>query len=162
MHVLYFECAGFKSDIGFSKFRAQIPQFEHFVQKSINFLILTKFPLYAISKCWFQTLHSLYVVLCSLVPKLHEWHFKIFENKSQIWNQKIDGFWPKMLKFVNLGSKFSKASVKFKTSTSRIGYLQNFVKIRKLILFGLKCPNFGIWDQNFRKQMTNLKSIHSK
>ena len=33
------------------------------------------------------------------------------------------------------------------------GYRQNFVKVRKLIFFGPKCPNLGIWPQNFRKQM---------
>ena len=34
--------------------------------------------------------------------------------------------------------------VKLEISTFKIGYSQNFVKIRKLIVFGLNCPNLGI------------------
>ena len=58
--------------------------------------------------------------------------------------------------------KFSKTKIRFEISTFEIGYRQNFVKIRKLIIFGPKCPNLGIWAQNFQKQMANLKSAHSK
>ena len=49
-YVLYFECADFKSDICFRKFQVQILKFEYFGPKSINFQILTRFCLYAISK----------------------------------------------------------------------------------------------------------------
>ena len=50
-----------------------------------------------------------------------------------------------MPKFVDLGSNFLKANDKFEISTFEIGYKQDLVKIRKLILFGTKCPNLGIW-----------------
>ena len=39
---------------------------------------------------------------------------------------------------------FSKTKVKFEISTFEIGYSQNIVKIRKVIVFDLKCPNLGI------------------
>ena len=32
----------------------------------------------------------------------------------------------------------------------KIGYMQNFVKIRKSICFGTKCPNLGIWSHNWK------------
>ena len=41
-----------------------------------------------------------------------------------------------MPKFGHLGSIFSKANVKFEISSFKIGYMRNFVKIRKSILFG--------------------------
>ena len=53
-----------------------------------------------------------------------------------------------MLKFRHLGSK---TNVKFEISTFEIGYMRNFVKIRKLIFFGPKCPNLGIWARNLKK-----------
>ena len=40
--------------------------------------------------------------------------------------------------------------------------MRNFVKIRKLILFGPKGLIFGIWAQNVGKQMPDLKSAPSK
>ena len=67
-----------------------------------------------------------------------------------------------MLKFGDLGSIFSKTIVRFEISIFEIGYRQNFVKIRKLILFDLKYPYSEIWDQNFRKPMSDLKSAHSR
>ena len=67
-----------------------------------------------------------------------------------------------MPKFGDLGSKFLETNVKFEISNFEIGYVRNFVKIRNLTLFGPKCPNLGIWARNFQKQMTNLKSVHSK
>ena len=42
-------------------------------------------------------------------------------------------------------------------------FLKMKARIRKLILFGPKCPNLGIWDQNFqkkKKKKVNLKSAH--
>ena len=48
LHVPYFECAYFKFVICLWKFRAQMPKFEHFGPKGINFLILTKFCVYPI------------------------------------------------------------------------------------------------------------------
>ena len=64
--------------------------------------------------------------------------------------------------FGNLGSKISKTNVRFEISIFEIGYLQNFVKIRKLILFDPKCLNLDIWTQNFRKPISDLKSEHLK
>ena len=49
-HVTFFECADFKFAICFWKLRAEIPKFGHFVPKSINSLILTKFRVYSFSK----------------------------------------------------------------------------------------------------------------
>ena len=43
--VPHFEGGCFKFDIGFQKLWAQIPKFQHFWPKSINFLILTKISL---------------------------------------------------------------------------------------------------------------------
>ena len=67
-----------------------------------------------------------------------------------------------MLKFEDLDSKFSNINVRFKISTFEIGYMQNFVKIRKLILFDLKCLLLEIWAQTFQKPMSGLKSAYSK
>ena len=67
-----------------------------------------------------------------------------------------------MLIFGDLGSNFSKNNVRFEISTFEIGYMRNFAKIRKLILFGPKCENLGIWAQNFRKIMSDLKLASSK
>ena len=39
--------------------------------------------------------------------------------------------------------------VRFEIRTLEIGYRQNFAKIRKLILYGLKCLNLDIWASNF-------------
>ena len=50
MPVRNFKGADFKSDNFFRKFWAQTTKFEHFGPKSVNFLILTKFCLYAIPK----------------------------------------------------------------------------------------------------------------
>ena len=50
-----------------------------------------------------------------------------------------------------------KVNVRFEISTFEIGYMRNFVKIRKLIPFGPKCPKLGIYAQNFGKQMSDLK-----
>ena len=63
--------------------------------------------------------------------------------------------------FGDLGSKFSK-NVRFEISTFEIGYRQNFVKIKKVIPFGPKCPNLEIWAQTFGKRMPDLKSATSK
>ena len=67
-----------------------------------------------------------------------------------------------MPKYRDLDSNFSKTSVKFEISTFEIVYMQNFIKIRKLILFGPKCPNLGIWAKTFRKPMSDLKSASWK
>ena len=67
-----------------------------------------------------------------------------------------------MSKFRDLCSTFSKTKVKLGSSTFEIGYIQNFVKIRNLILFGQKCSNLGIWARNFRKQMPDTKETLSK
>ena len=64
----------------------------------------------------------------------------------------INTLWPRMPKFRDLGSTFLKTNNKFEISTSEIGYMGNFVKIRSLILFGQKCPNLGIWAQNLKNK----------
>ena len=38
---------------------------------------------------------------------------------------------------------------------------QNLIKIKKLILFGQKCPNLEIWAQIFRKSASDLKTATS-
>ena len=45
-----------------------------------------------------------------------------------------------MPNFGDLGLKFLKINIRFEINTFEIGYRQNFVKIRKLILFDPKCP----------------------
>ena len=54
-----------------------------------------------------------------------------------------------MPQFGHFGSKFSKTNVSFETSTFKIGCRQNFVKIRKLTLFG---PKFGLLGLKFEKR----------
>ena len=58
--------------------------------------------------------------------------------------------------------KYSKTKVRFEISSLEIGYRQNFVMVRKLILFAPKCPNLRMWAQNFRKPVSNLKSPQLK
>ena len=67
-----------------------------------------------------------------------------------------------MLKFGNLSSKLTITNVRFEISTFEIEYRQNFIKVRKLILLDPKCPYLGIWAQNVRKPVSDLKSRHSK
>ena len=62
---------------------------------------------------------------------------------------RVSASWPKMPKFGDLSSKSFRANNIFEISTVEIEYMQNFVKIRKLILFGPKCPILGILTQNF-------------
>ena len=64
--------------------------------------------------------------------------------------------------FGNLGSTFSKTNARFEISTFKIGYMRNFIKIKKLILFGPKCPDFGTYARNIRKLLSDLKSASSK
>ena len=78
------------------------------------------------------------------------------EIKQQIWNQhhrhksqvkfcqdqKVNTFWAKMSKFGDLCLKLLKTVFRFEISTFEIEYSQNFIKNRKLILFG---PNAHIW-----------------
>ena len=59
-----------------------------------------------------------------------------------------------MLKVRDLSSKFSKTNVRFEISTFEIECEQNFVKIRKLILFDPKCPYLVVRAQNSR---TNVR-----
>ena len=58
--------------------------------------------------------------------------------------------------------ELQKVNVRFETSIFEIGCRQNFVKIRKLILFDAKWPYLGIWDHNFQKPMSDLKSAQWK
>ena len=62
-----------------------------------------------------------------------------------------------MLKFGDLGSKFSKTSVRLEITTFEIGHRQNFVIITKLIFFYPKYPYLEIWAQGFRKTMSDFK-----
>ena len=48
-----------------------------------------------------------------------------------------------MAKFRDLSSTFSKTNVKPESSAFEIGYMQNFVKIRNLTLFGQKTQIWG-------------------
>ena len=57
-----------------------------------------------------------------------------------------------MTNFGHLGSKFLKTNVRFEVSTFEIGYVRNFVKIRELILFGPKHPNFGVWARSLKNK----------
>ena len=61
---------------------------------------------------------------------------------------KVATFWPKMPILRNLGSKFSETNVRFEISTFELGYMQNFLKIIKLTLFG---PKFGYLGLKFEK-----------
>ena len=63
---------------------------------------------------------------------------------------------------LDICGQFCKKNVRFEIITFKIGYMRNFVKIRKLILFGPKGLSFGIWAQNVGKQMPDLKSAPSK
>ena len=65
-----------------------------------------------------------------------------------------------MLKFEDLNSKFLKINVRFEISTFEIGYMQNFVKVRKLMLFDPKCPYLEIWAQTFQNPISDLKSAY--
>ena len=67
-----------------------------------------------------------------------------------------------MPKIGHLCSKFWKTSVRSEIITFQIGYMQSFLKIRKLILSGTKCPKLDIWAHNFEKQISDLKSAPSK
>ena len=57
-----------------------------------------------------------------------------------------------MPKSGHLSPKFSKTNVRFEISTFEIGYMQNFVNIRKLILIDPKYPNLGIWAQSVKNK----------
>ena len=46
----------------------------------------------------------------------------------------------------------------FEDSTFKTGYWQNLINISNFIRFDPKCPNLGIWIQNFQKSMPRLKS----
>ena len=67
-----------------------------------------------------------------------------------------------MPKFEHLGSKYLKTNFRFEISTFEIVNRQIIVKIRNLILFDRKCPNSGIWAQNFQKTILNFKAGLSK
>ena len=85
-NVRYFECADFKSDIGFQKFEPKSTNASILFSKSINFLNLMKFCLCHISNCWYQI-----------------WHLftKISNANPQIWT-----FWPKSIINFFISSKF--------------------------------------------------------
>ena len=58
--------------------------------------------------------------------------------------------------------KFSTTRLRFEICTLEIGYRQNFITIRKLVLFSPKCTNLGIWAKIFQKSMSNLNAAPSK
>lgn len=49
-------------------------------------------------------------------------------------------------------SRFSKGNIRFEGSTFEIRYVRNFVKTRKVIRFGAKCPYLSskVWKTNVR------------
>ena len=51
-------------------------------------------------------------------------------------------------KYTDVGFK-TETNNRFEISTFKTEYMRNFAKIRKFIFFGPKCPDFGIWDQNY-------------
>ena len=57
-----------------------------------------------------------------------------------------------MLKFGDFSLKFLKINIRFKISTFKIEYRQNFVLTRKLILFDRKCPFWEIWAEIFENK----------
>ena len=73
-------------------------------------------------------------------------------DTGKISRLKVETFWSKMPKFGYLGSNFPKINVKFEFSTFELGYMRNFVKTRKSLLFGPKCPNLGILAQNLHNE----------
>ena len=54
--------------------------------------------------------------------------------------------------------KFSKMKVRFEISTFEIGYRQNFVKIRKLLLFSFWSKMSKFWDSDSKFSKTNVNS----
>ena len=62
----------------------------------------------------------------------------------------------------DFSSKPLKTNVRFEISTFEIGYMQNLLQIKKLILFGPKGLSLGIWTQNLGKRMSNLNTAPSK
>ena len=60
------------------------------------------------------------------------------------------------------GQEPQKVNVRFEISNFQIVYRQDFVKIKKFILFDPKCPYLGIWAQNSWKPMSDLNLAHSK
>ena len=67
-----------------------------------------------------------------------------------------------MPNFGDFTSKCSKTNVRFEISTFEIEYIQNLVKIGKLLLFGPKGLSLGIWAQHIGIQMSDLKSTPAK
>ena len=64
-----------------------------------------------------------------------------------------------MPKFGDLSLKVLKTNARFETSTFKNRIQASFIRITKIILFGPKCSNMGIWPQNFWKQMSDSKSV---
>ena len=69
-----------------------------------------------------------------------------------------------MLKFVDCGSKFLKANVRFEIITFKIGYWQNLLRLKiwsgletGFGLFDPKCSYLVIWAKNPRKPISDLK-----
>ena len=54
-----------------------------------------------------------------------------------------------MPKFGDLSLKVLKTNARFETSTFKNRIQASFIRITKIILFGPKCSNMGIWPQNF-------------
>ena len=71
----------------------------------------------------------------------------------------MDTFWPKTPKFGDLGSKFLKTNVRFEITTFEIKFIPNFVKIRKLILFG---PKYSNLKTNVRFEISTFEIGYSQ
>ena len=106
LSVLNFEGADFKSDICYRKFWAQIPKFQHFRPKSIDFLILTKFATTSLlvvkmpSRCYALAIlfhfHEVFSKksICQDFRTCWSWVEEVtklqnFPKQSQIWNQHL-------------------------------------------------------------------------
>ena len=63
---------------------------------------------------------------------------------------------------LDICGQFCKKNDRFEIITFQIGYMGNFLKIRKLILFDAECLKSGIWAQNFEKKISDLKSAPLK
>ena len=57
-----------------------------------------------------------------------------------------------MSKFEDLGSKFWKTNVRSEISIFEIGYRQNFVKIKNLILLDQSAQIWGFWLEIFKSK----------
>ena len=99
----------------FENFKPKSPNFSILDRKNINLLLLTKFCLHAILGCWFQTWHSLSVVLS--LPSTHVTRTNsmplfcnLFEKGFFVFSQKFQNFMASIVMF--FGSVNCKYNIK--------------------------------------------------